>query len=105
MKIPASIGFGLLLALTGPALADRSCSAPLADWQPRAALERKLLAEGWRDVAIRSDDGCYKVIGLDPSGERTKARFDPATLDRVERGRGGHGPRHRHHGGADGDDD
>jgi hypothetical protein len=106
VKIPASIAVGLLLALTGPAFADRACSTPLADWQPRGALERKLSAEGWTDVAIRSDDGCYKVIGIDPTGERTKARFDPSTLERLGRGGGGgHGPRHRHRGGADGGED
>ncbi|MFG1360107.1 MULTISPECIES: PepSY domain-containing protein [Xanthobacter] len=69
----------------GPAAAGRDCSVPLADWQPREALQRKLEAEGWTVVTIRSDDGCYKVLATNAQGARLKAKYDPATLERVRR--------------------
>lgn len=74
-----------------PAAADRYCSVPLSDWQPREALQRKLEAEGWTVLKIRSDDGCYKVLARDGRGDTVKAKFDPATLERVGRDRDHHG--------------
>lgn len=75
-----------LMACLGvaPAAAEQSCSTPLADWQPRQALQTKLEAEGWTVVSIRSDDGCYKVRATKAGGERLDAKYDPATLDRVQ---------------------
>ncbi|MFG1260899.1 PepSY domain-containing protein [Xanthobacter flavus] len=66
-----------------PAAADRDCNVPLADWQPREALQKKLEAEGWTVLSIRSDDGCYKVRATNAQGGRLKAKFDPARLERV----------------------
>ncbi|MGH2341418.1 PepSY domain-containing protein [Segnochrobactraceae bacterium EtOH-i3] len=66
-----------------PALADRDCSVPLASWQPREALAAKLRADGWTDFVIRTDDGCYKVKAVNGRGQRMKAKFDPATLERL----------------------
>lgn len=96
---------GIVLPISaGMAFADPRCDVPLADWQPREALQRKLEADGWTQPKIRSDDGCYKAIGRDGRGEIVRGRFDPATLERLEgdgRGdRGGHG-RHGRHGGED----
>lgn len=68
-----------------PAAADRDCNVPLADWQPREALQKKLEAEGWTVLSIRADDGCYKVRATTAQGERMKAKYDPATLERVHR--------------------
>lgn len=68
---------------TAPVAADEACSAPLADWQPRQALQTKLEAEGWTVLSIRSDDGCYKVRATKAGGERLDAKFDPASLERV----------------------
>ena len=53
---------------TAPVAADEACSAPLADWQPRQALQTKLEAEGWTVLSIRSDDGCYKVRATKAGG-------------------------------------
>ena len=80
----------LLGATIGAASADDRCGVPLADWQPRSALQQKLAAEGWTVLRIRSDDGCYAVSARDAAGRTMKGRFDPATLERV-RGRGHHG--------------
>ncbi|MFG1394844.1 PepSY domain-containing protein [Xanthobacter agilis] len=73
----------------GPAAADRDCNVPLADWQPREALQKKLEAEGWTVLSIRSDDGCYKVLATDVQGARLKAKYDPASLERIRHGRDG----------------
>jgi hypothetical protein len=81
-----------------PVLADRFCSVPLADWQPREALLRRLEAEGLTVLGIRADDGCYKVLARTPDGDTIKRRFDPATLEPIERGGGGRG-RHGWRGG------
>ncbi|WP_371745059.1 PepSY domain-containing protein [Xanthobacter sp. YC-JY1] len=56
---------------------------PLADWQPRDALQKKLEAEGWTVVSIRSDDGCYKVRATNAQGARLRAKFDPARLEPI----------------------
>ena len=69
----------------GPAMAGPRCNVPLADWQPREALERKLSAEGWTVVSIRSDDGCYKVKATNPRGEHLEAKYDPESLELVRR--------------------
>lgn len=58
---------------------------PLADWQPREALETKLAAEGWTVRSIRSDDGCYKVKATNLNGERLAAKFDPGSLELIRR--------------------
>jgi len=68
-----------------PVAAEQACSAPLADWQPRQALQTKLEAEGWTVMSIRSDDGCYKVRATKAGGERLAAKYDPASLERVQR--------------------
>ncbi|TBW33813.1 PepSY domain-containing protein [Siculibacillus lacustris] len=81
----------------GAGLAEPRCDVPLADWQPREALQKKLEADGWTAAKIRSDDGCYKAIGRDGRGEIVKGRFDPATLERLEDdGRDDHGGHGRH---------
>jgi hypothetical protein len=75
----------------GGAHADRDCEASLADWQPREALVAKLEAEGWRNIAIRIEDGCYLVHAVNAAGERLHGKFDPTRLNQVSAGRGHHG--------------
>lgn len=69
--------------VAGPAAADRDCRVPLADWQPREALQKKLEAEGWTVISIRTDDGCYKVRAVKAGGDRLKAKYDPARLEPI----------------------
>ena len=76
--------------------ADDRCAVPLADWQPREALIARLEQAGWKVVKLRADDGCYKVMAIDRDGRTVKARFDPATLERVEGGSHGEHGRHGH---------
>jgi hypothetical protein len=89
-----ALTLALLGAAAGVAVADDRCAVPLADWQPKSALQAKLEGEGWTILRIRSDDGCYKVVARDAGGRTIKARFDPATLARVPGGRGRHGADH-----------
>ncbi|MGR7997747.1 PepSY domain-containing protein [Xanthobacter sp. ZOL 2024] len=82
------------------AQAGRDCAAPLAEWQPRAALVQQLEAEGWTVQSVRIDDGCYKVRAVNAQGETLRAVFDPVSLERRpgghHRGGGHHGEdRHR----------
>ena len=76
--------FGLVVASIGlgaaPALADDHCNVPMADWQPREALQRKLEDEGWKVLRIKTDDGCYKIRAVDAQGRRVEAKVDPGTL-------------------------
>jgi hypothetical protein len=81
--VRAALAIALLGAGIGAAAADDRCAVPLADWQPRAALQKKLEGDGWTVLRIRTDDGCYAVRARDASGRTIKGRFDPATLDRV----------------------
>jgi hypothetical protein len=75
------------------------CSAPLSDWQPREAFQKKLESEGWSEVAIRVEDGCYLVHASNARGERLHGKFDPVTLAPMP---GGH---HHPHRGDDGHDE
>ena len=79
-----------VLGLSSPAVAGPRCRVPLGDWQPREALQARLQQQGWTVLAIRTDDGCYKVRARKDGGERLEGKFDPATLEPVER-RGGRG--------------
>jgi hypothetical protein len=94
MRLATLVLFILLasaFANPGGAHADRDCEASLADWQPREALVAKLEAEGWRNIAIRIEDGCYLVHAVNAAGERLHGKFDPARLNQVSAGRGHHG--------------
>jgi hypothetical protein len=76
-----------LLALPLAAQAETRCAVPMAQWQPKEALETKLRADGWTQTTIRTDDGCYKVRASGPEGKRLKAKFDPATLEMLRKDR------------------
>ena len=65
---------------SGAALASQRCEVPLADWQPRAAVEKMLEAKGWRVTRIRTKDGCYRVKATNDKRERYEGTLDPATL-------------------------
>jgi len=95
------VALAALVVLTGVggAAAQNWCSAPLSDWQPREIFQKKLEAEGWKDIAIRVEDGCYLVHAANERGERLHGKFDPVTLAAMPHG---HHRHHRHHGAEDG---
>lgn len=72
-----------LLSMTGTALARERCDVPQDQWQPQAALEKKLTAMGWDIKRIKHEEGCYEVYALDADGQRREVYFDPATLESV----------------------
>ena len=76
--LPALLAFYALGA--GTALADQRCNVPLAEWQPRTALQQQVEAQGWRVTRIRTRDGCYRVHGTNDRGERYEGTFHPGTL-------------------------
>lgn len=105
LRLAAAAGLLALVSIVSiasgsGALADDRCSVALADWQPREALAAVLERAGWANLKIRVDDGCYKVMATDRDGRKVKARFDPATLERLpggdhdEHGRSSHGHGH-----------
>lgn len=88
-RITIAASIALTLAGADSAFAGPHCHVPMADWQPREALQAKVSALGWSVQRIKTDDGCYKVYARDQNGQWIKAKFDPATLEqlKVERDR------------------
>ncbi|MDW5375344.1 PepSY domain-containing protein [Halomonas sp. HP20-15] len=78
-----SIAALALLGVAGSALAGERCDVPEDQWQPQAALEKKLSAMGWDIKRVKHDEGCYEVYALDADGQRREVYFDPATLESV----------------------
>ncbi len=77
----------LLLGLgaAGAALADDDdCRVPMANWQPREAVQKMAEARGWTVRRIKTDDGCYEIKGRDATGREIEVKVDPATLAVVE---------------------
>jgi hypothetical protein len=95
IAVVAAILLGTLA--TGLALADDDeCRVPMAQWQPREAVEQMTKARGWILSRIRIDDGCYDIRGQDENGLAIEAKVDPASLAviRVKHKRGEHGRDH-----------
>lgn len=73
-----------LVACLGTAAAqagEAHCRVPMADWQPREAVQAQLESQGLAVRRIRIDDGCYEVDARDAQGQRVEMRLDPATLE------------------------
>jgi hypothetical protein len=61
-------------------MADDDCSVPMANWQPREAVERMAEAQGWTVRRMKIDDGCYEIDVLDAEGRAMEVTVDPGTL-------------------------
>lgn len=59
---------------------DDDCRVPMADWQPREAVQKMTEAQGWTVRRIKTDDGCYKIDGADTAGHKIEVKIDPGTL-------------------------
>lgn len=68
----------------GAAVAGDDCLVPMADWQPREAVAKQAVDQGWTVRRIKIDDGCYEVDGLDAQGRAIEAKIHPGTLKIVE---------------------
>jgi hypothetical protein len=83
-----AILFGMLGSSAVLASDDDYCNVPVADWQPREALQKKLEGDGWQVRRIKSDDGCYEVYAIDDQGRRIEAAYNPKTFEMMKRERG-----------------
>ena len=73
------------LGAAGVALADDDdCRVPMANWQPREAVQAMAEAQGWTVRRIKTDDGCYEIKGRDATGREIEVKVDPGTLAIVE---------------------
>ncbi|OYU38017.1 MAG: hypothetical protein CFE33_18340 [Pseudorhodobacter sp. PARRP1] len=72
------------LGLASAAQADEACTVPMADWQPRAAVQQMAEAQGWTVRRIKIDDGCYEIKATDAQGRAIEAKVDPSTLAIME---------------------
>jgi len=69
------------LGAAGVALADDDdCRVPMADWQPRDAVQAMAESQGWTVRRIKTDDGCYEIKGRDADDREIEVKVDPATL-------------------------
>tara|TARA_R110002110_G_scaffold239506_2_gene455450 strand:- start:8240 stop:8614 length:375 start_codon:yes stop_codon:yes gene_type:complete len=69
------------LGTAGIALADDdNCRVPMADWQPREAVQKMAEDQGWSVRRIKIDDGCYEIKGLDEQARKIKVKIDPGSL-------------------------
>lgn len=86
MRTPLTILIVLsFLAVSGAARAeDNECTVPMADWQPRAAVQQMAEAQGWTVRRIKIDDGCYEIDGSDKEGRAIEVKVDPSTLAIME---------------------
>lgn len=66
------------------AWAGDDCTVPMADWQPRTAVEALADARGWTIRRLGIDDGCYEIDGWDSDGRAVEIKLDPGTLAVVE---------------------
>lgn len=85
-KIMTAAAIGLAaIALHSPAHATgkMTCDAPESKWGTRAALEEKLVSEGWKIRKSKVDGGCYEVYGTTPKGDRVEAYFHPVSFEKL----------------------
>lgn len=66
------------------AWADDDCFVPMADWQPRDAVQALADKNGWKVRRIKIDDGCYEIDGRDAKGHRVEITIHPSTLQVIE---------------------
>ncbi len=62
------------------AMADDDCLVPMTKWQPREAVARLAVENGWTVRRIKIDDGCYEIVGTDAAGRKIEVRVHPGTL-------------------------
>jgi len=73
------------LGATGLARADEDdCSVPMAQWQPREAVQRVAAEQGVTIRRIKIDDGCYQINGRDASGRKVEIKVNPQTLEVID---------------------
>ncbi len=81
-RVTRLFGLALCIACLAPMARaeDEDCAVPMADWQPRAAVQKMAQANGWHVRRIKIDDGCYEIYARDSMGRQIEIRVNPATL-------------------------
>jgi hypothetical protein len=80
----------LALLVSGPAMADATCStAPASKFQPKAALEAQLTAEGLTIRTIKLEGGCYEVYAVDKDKKKVNTAYNAETLEKVSNAEAG----------------
>ncbi len=80
----------LALLISGPAMADATCStAPAAKFQPKATLESQLKAEGLTVRRIKLENGCYEVYAVDKANKKVNTAYNAETLEKVSNAEAG----------------
>lgn len=84
--MPKTVTILAILAVlpAGAAVADDDCLVPMADWQPRGAVEELATANGWTVRRIKIDDGCYEIDGRDSADRAIEVKVHPSTLQIVD---------------------
>lgn len=86
MRFLVTVALTALALAATPAAATgvTKCNAgPASGWKAKAALEAKLIKEGWKVRKAKPDGGCYEVYGTTPEGEKVEAYFHPISLEKL----------------------
>jgi hypothetical protein len=73
----------VLLSALAPGIGtadDDHCRVPMAQWQPREAVDEMAKARGWTVGRIKIDDGCYEIKGWDQNRRSIEVKVDPGSL-------------------------
>lgn len=74
----------LAILPAGAAVADDDCFVPMANWQPREAVEDLAAANDWTVRRIKIDDGCYEIDGRDSVNRAIQVKVHPGTLQIID---------------------
>lgn len=74
----------LAILSAGAAVADDECFVPMANWQPRGAVEDLAAANDWTVHRIKIDDGCYEIDGRDSADRAIEVKVHPGTLQIID---------------------
>ena len=80
MAVFLIVGIASLSAIGVSYADDNDCVVPMANWQPREAVQKMAESRGWAVNRIKIDDGCYEIKGRDAQGREIKVKIDPGTL-------------------------
>ena len=74
----------LAILPAGAAVGDDDCFVPMANWQPRGAVEDLAAANDWTVRRIKIDDGCYEIDGRDSANRAIEVKVHPGTLQIID---------------------
>lgn len=63
---------------------DERCDVPISNWQPRNLVLELAESNDWTVRRIKTEHGCYAIVGTDEDGNQIEVYVDPATLAIVE---------------------